>query len=133
MKYIAKQYALALFESLEKKAEAEQTEIIKRFAEVLLKNNDRGLLPKIYQQLSRIRREKTGRHDITLVTAEKAPQKLIEEISEKFGRQVDIEEIVDPEMGGGAKILINNEYLIDGTFKGRVERLTQQILAGNIS
>ena len=60
-KYTPKQYATALFESLQEKG-VNVDVVVKNFAKMLAGNYDRALLPKIVMQLKKLERTHAGRH-----------------------------------------------------------------------
>jgi F-type H+-transporting ATPase subunit delta len=126
-KYTAKQYAAALFDSLQEKG-AKTDAVVKSFAKILVANYDRALLPKIAMQLAKLERATLGRHDVVLTSARPLTTGVISEIKKKVGENSGITEVVDPSVLGGLKILINDELVIDGTVKGRIERMKQQLL-----
>lgn len=126
-KYTAKQYAIALFDSLQDKG-ASVDAVVKRFAKVLVANYDRALLPKIVMQLKKLERAKLGRHDVVLTSARPLSKAAVAEVKKKVGEKSGISEVVDPSVLGGLKVLINDEMVIDGTVKGRIERMKQQLL-----
>lgn len=126
-RYTAKQYAVALFDSLhEKGASADQ--VIKRFAKVVVANYDRALVPKIAVQLKKLERAKFGRHDVVLTSARPLTKEILAEVKKKVGADSGITEVVDPAVLGGLKVLINDELVIDGTYKSRIDRTVQQLL-----
>ena len=126
-RYTAKQYATALFESLSEKG-ANEAALVKRFAKILVTNYDKAQLPKIAMQLKKLERAKLGRHDVVLTSAQPLEKSVIAEVKKKVGGSSGITEVVDPAVLGGLKVLINDELVIDGTLKSRIDRTVQQLL-----
>jgi F-type H+-transporting ATPase subunit delta len=126
-RYTPKQYANALFDSLQEKG-ANKDAVIKKFAGVVAKNYDRALLPKIVMQLKKLERSKAGQHEVVLTSARPLEKAVIADVKKKVGENSGITEVVDPSVLGGLKVLINDELVIDGTLKHRIERMTEQLL-----
>lgn len=126
-RYTPKQYAAALFEALHEKG-VKTDVVVKRFAECVVKNYDKALLSKIVMQLKKLERAQLGRHDVVLTSAKPLEKVVITEVKKKVGENSGITEVVDPSVLGGLHVLINDELVIDGTVKGRIERMTQQLL-----
>ncbi len=127
-RYTPKQYATALFESLQDAKPSDQASLVKRFADVLVKHYDRSLLPKIAMQLKKLERAKGGRHEVVLTSARPLDKAVIKEVKAKVGENSGITEVVDPAVLGGLKVLINDEIVIDGTYKTRVSRLVESVI-----
>lgn len=127
MKYTPKQYATALFESLQEKG-ANPDAVVKSFAKMLAGNYDRALLPKVIMQLKKLERTKAGKHDVVLTSARPLEKQVIAAVKQKVGEKSEIREVVDGAVLGGIKILINDEVVIDGTLKTRIERTVEQLL-----
>jgi len=130
-RYTPKQYASALFESLQDAKPSDQASLLKRFAGVLVKNYDRSLLPKIAMQLKKLERAKGGRHEVVLTSARPLDKGTIAEVKAKVGANSGITEIVDPDVLGGLKVLINDELVIDGTYQARIKRVVEAAMRAN--
>ena len=128
MKYPIKKYAQALYESTAGKSQAQQEKALQSFVALLIRYNDRSLLPRIIESYGKIRRKTEGLTKVELTTAEKASGKIKTEIKKKLGEGAEMNEIVEPEVLGGLKLIINDEYLIDGTLQSRVEKLYQSLM-----
>lgn len=132
-KYTAKQYAMALFDSLNEKGANKdlsadrQALIIKRFAAILTKNYDRFLFPKIAMQLKKLERGREGRHEVVVTSARPLEKDVITDIKKKVGENSVVKETVDPAVLGGVKVLVNDELVIDGTLKTRISRLVEAV------
>ena len=123
-----RKYAKALASVLEKaESKSEAEKIAKRFKHLLYK---RGMVKKsgqILQEFSRILKEKDGREAVVvsaLKLESKTKNKIEKNLAEKGYR---MEEKVDPSLIGGIALILGNEYLIDGTLKGKLKRLEKII------
>jgi len=126
-RYTPKQYATALFESLNEKG-VKTDVVVKSFAGVVAKNYDRALLPKIVMQLKKLERSKGGVHEVVLTSARPLEKTVIAEIKKKVGEGSHIKEVVDESVLGGLKILINDEMVIDGTYRARINKMVEAAL-----
>ena len=124
----SKQYATALYEALETAKATERDLVVRRFAGVVTKNYDRALLPKIIMQLKKLQKVHGGQHEVVLTSARPLEKATIEEVKKKVGANSNITEVIDPNVLGGLRVLINDEIVIDGTLKGRIDRTVQQLL-----
>ncbi len=126
-RYTPKQYATALFESLQEKG-VNADAVVKSFAQMLAGNYDRALLPKVIMQLKKLERTKAGKHEVVLTSAKPLEKSVVVQVKQKVGEKSDIREVIDPSVLGGVKILINDEVIIDGTLKRKIERTVEQLL-----
>ena len=127
-RFSPKQYATALFESLQEAKPSEQDMIVKSFASMLAKHYDRGLLPKIVMQFKKLERAHGGAHEVVVTSARPLDRSVLKQIGEKVGTKSRIKEVIDPFALGGIKVLINDELVIDGTYQGRIARTVQHLL-----
>ncbi len=88
------------------------------------------LLTDIYAQFEMLRREAEARVYVHVVSAqpvsEAQSQALNERLKKRFGREVDLDIEVDPALIGGAIIRAGDE-VIDGSVRGRIERLSRDV------
>ncbi len=127
MRYSVKKYAEALYEATKGRRASEQEKLVVEFFRLLDRYHDRSLLPRIIEQYEKLRRKKEGVAKVEITMTKKVSAKIKSEIEKKVGK-AEIVEKVQPEILGGMKLIINEEYLIDGTFQGRVEKLYQALL-----
>lgn len=129
MRYPVKKYAQALYESSRGKSGAESEKIAKAFVALLDHYHDRSLLPRILGLYEKIRRQQEGIIKVETITAKKLTSKIKGEIEKRFNGKVEVDEKVHPEVLGGVKLIINDEYQVDGTLKGRVDKLYKALIA----
>ena len=87
-----------------------------------------ALLPKIVMQFKKLERLHGGRHEVVLTSARPLEKAIIAEVKKKVGENSGIKEVIDPQVLGGVRILINDEIIIDGTLKSRIEKTVEQLL-----
>lgn len=129
MRYPVKKYAQALYESSKGKSSSESDKVAQAFIALLDHYHDRSLLPRILTLYEKIRRQKESITKVETITAKKLSSKTKEDVEKKFGGKVEIHEKVHPEVLGGIKLIVNDEYQIDGTMQGRVEKLYKALMA----
>jgi F0F1-type ATP synthase delta subunit len=129
-RYTPKQYASALFESLSEKG-ANVDAVVKGFVKMLVGNYDKALLPKILMQFKKLERTKAGRPEVVLTSARPLEKSVIADVKKKVGENSGITEVVNPKVLGGVRILINDEVVIDGTYRTRVRRMVEDVVRVN--
>lgn len=128
MRYTPKKYAQALFEATNGVSKGEQEKFFGAFTQLLKRNNDSSLLPRILAAYEQRARAVRGEHKVRITTAKKAQKALLEKIQKRFSGKADIVEEVDERVLGGVKMLIDDQYVIDATFQGRVEQLYNHLM-----
>lgn len=127
MKITPKQYAIALYETTKNVGGAELEKRIKNFTTILKKNNALSLADKIIQQYYKYYRTKKNISKIEVASSQKLGSETLNKILEKFSKQVEIEEKIDPSLIGGIVIKIDENTLIDGSVKRKLEDLKKSL------
>lgn len=98
----------------------------RNFLRALAANRRLALLPQIAAQFEKLRAETEGVADVEVVAAREiaAPQekRLQAALAKRLGREVRMHTRIDESLIGGA-IVRAGDLVIDGTLKGRLERL----------
>ena len=123
MKYRPSQYAQALWAALIGKSEAEQKKIVGRFVELLVRHRVIGKAHAISAAYEKLALQKRGERLVQIETATPASEKLKQEIRTALGKNIHIEERVNPQMLGGVKMLIDDEILIDASVGRQIKNL----------
>ncbi|MDZ4285715.1 MAG: F0F1 ATP synthase subunit delta, partial [Candidatus Sungbacteria bacterium] len=105
------------------KTVADQKKIVKRFAEMLIKDRAAVKLPAICMAYEKLQQKKQGIHSVRLETVAPATEKLKNEIHAILGKEINFEEVVNPHLLGGVKILLDNEILIDASAKHHIDTM----------
>ena len=96
------------------------------FLRTLAENRRLALLPEIAAQFERLRADVEGLVDVTVIAAREiaAPQQssLEAALAKRLGREVRMHTRIDESLLGGA-IVQAGDLVIDGSLKGRLERL----------
>ena len=102
----------------------------RNFLGILAQNRRLHLLPEVAAQFERLRAEVENAVDVEIVSAlpvESAQRaSLVNALEKRFGKQVRLRETIDEAMVGGALVRAG-DLVIDGTLKGRLERLAVQM------
>ncbi|MEX0733513.1 MAG: F0F1 ATP synthase subunit delta [Steroidobacteraceae bacterium] len=116
----------ALVEFLAGIAGKAATEQSRNFLRTLAENRRLGHLPQIAAQFETLRAEVEGVVDVEVIAAREiaAPQKkrLTEALKQRLGRDIRMHTRIDETLFGGA-IVRAGDLVIDGSLKGRLERL----------
>ncbi len=100
---------------------------------LLVRRGRAGLVPVIARQFERIERDREGRvtaqvtSAIALTDAQRA--NLRDQLGQRSGKTVDLDERVDPSIMGGLVVRIGDE-LIDASIAGRLRRIQAQLTGG---
>ncbi|MCK5084438.1 MAG: F0F1 ATP synthase subunit delta [Candidatus Pacebacteria bacterium] len=128
MKITPKQYAISLYESTKKVDKLEIEKRIKKFVDILEKNNDLSLSDKIINEYNKFNRNLRGVSKIEIASNDKLNSETLNKIIQKFKNQIEIKEKIDKSLIGGMVIKIDEDILIDGSVKRKLEDLKKNIL-----
>ncbi len=99
---------------------------------LLVKNGREGYINLIYDEFRALRGDRENIAQVEVVTAQSlSPEdrtKLTEHLTAALGKRVKIEERIEPELLGGARLEIDGK-VIDGTLRAKLAQL-QAVLAG---
>jgi F-type H+-transporting ATPase subunit delta len=102
----------------------------KRFVQVLAANKRLPLLPEIQALFEALRAEEQATLDVSVASAyplsEAEFEKLKTALSRRFDREVTMVSEVDASLIGGA-VIRAGDVVIDGSLKGRLEKLRETI------
>ncbi|HEY7905849.1 MAG TPA: F0F1 ATP synthase subunit delta [Wenzhouxiangella sp.] len=106
------------------------SEAFGRFLSALAHYDRLLLLPDVYAQFETLRREAEARVYVHVLSAQEVSDEqtktLTEQLKKRFGRDIDLDVEVDPALIGGAIIRAGDE-VIDGSVRGRIERLSREV------
>ena len=127
MKITPKQYAISLYDSTKDVDDTELNKRISNFVNILRKNNDLSLSGKIIEHYYKYRREQKNISKVEITSHDKLDSETIDNIIKKFNKQVEVEEKVDKTLLGGIIIKIDDNTLIDGSVKRKLENLKSHL------
>ena len=102
----------------------------KRFVQVLAANKRLPLLPEIHEQFEALRAEEQATLDVAITSAyplsEAELERLKVALGRRFDKEINMESTVDESLIGGALIRAG-DTVIDGSIKGRLEKLAETV------
>lgn len=123
MRYTSRQYGAALLGTLEGKTKKKREEVLRHFFSLLRKNRDTGRLSAILREVERIHLRKEGLKKVEIESAAPLTREIKKETSRLMGGKAFLREYVKPDLLAGAKILVNDELLIDASARRRLRQL----------
>lgn len=129
MKITPKQYAISLYESTQNTDKAEILQRISNFIDILKKNNDLSQINKIIQYYHEHYRKIKKITKIEITSSKKLSSGMISKILQKFNKQIEMEEKIDPRLMGGIVIKINDNTLIDGSIRKKLNDLRDKLIS----
>ncbi|MCR4284116.1 MAG: ATP synthase F1 subunit delta [Parcubacteria group bacterium] len=131
MKITPKEYAVGLFNSAYGKDEDEVKNIINKFVDLLIKNNDLSKAGKIYDIFSSLWNKAEGIVESEVTTAKKLDKESIESlknflIKQSKAKKMIIREKIDKNILGGM-IVRYNDKILDRSLKTKIKNLSNSI------
>lgn len=120
-------YAKALVQSLDGAPEKEQREIVVRFKSLLKKRGDLCHLSLVLQEFTKLWEERKGKI-ARVISATELPMSLafeMKSILKKKGYQAREEQ--QKSLIGGVAVFFGNEYVIDNSVQGKLQKLKAQL------
>ena len=131
MKFTAKQYAQALFDSITSTNPKDQENVLDNFVEVLAQNNDLKLFDQISEEFHKLELKEKGKIQAEVTTATpltpSSEKNLIHELNELVKSQVELKKRVDENIVGGVVIQIE-DTVIDASVKKSLEDLKNNLI-----
>lgn len=123
MKHKPIDYARAFAKAASKKLTKEaQTELVRRFVALVIRNHDTFQFKKILTAAEQILREISGQRKIVIETARE--QAGLKSRFEKMLRPDDIVQIkITPELIAGVRITINDELVFENTVRRKLNKI----------
>ncbi len=128
MKTTPKQYAISLYEATKNVDKFRAGERIKNFVNILKKNNDLSLANKIKDEYNKYYRNQKNISKIEIASNAKLSSETLNKIIQKFKNQIEVEEKIDKSLIDGIVIKINDDILIDGSVKRKIENLRKKLV-----
>lgn len=104
----------------------------KQFVKVLTDNKRLMVLPEIHATYEALKAEQEKSLEVSVISfasmSDKQKQALSESLKSRLQREITINETVDPSILGGA-IIRAGDLVIDGSVKGKLEKLKTEIAA----
>lgn len=127
MKITPKQYAVGLYESTKGVDRLKSEQRVGNFVNILRRNNDLSLITEIIEQYYKHYRKEKNISKIEIASNDKLSSETLNKIIQKFSKQIEIEEKIDKSLVGGVVLKIDDNILIDGSVKRKLEDLRNSI------
>jgi F-type H+-transporting ATPase subunit delta len=127
MKITPKQYAISLYETTKNVDKFKVEKRIENFVDILKKNNDLSLADKIINEYNKYHRDLRGISKIEVTSSDKLDSETLNKIIQKFKNQIEVEEKIDKSLINGIVIKINDDVLIDGSVRRKLEDLKKSL------
>ncbi|MDP2735806.1 MAG: F0F1 ATP synthase subunit delta [bacterium] len=118
-------YARALLSAFLKAPEKEQRGIAARFRQLLKKRGDLKLASSVLQEFCKLWESRNGIVARVVTAKESSVTDAVKKALDRQGYQVAKEQ--DPRLVGGAAVFLGNEYLVDNSVKGRLQKLQSML------
>lgn len=122
MKFRPQWYAQAFVLALDEKKVPEE-KLRERLLAVIKRNGDLPHLGKILREAERLVLRKLGLKKVLIESARPVAKARFEELRKTFAERDIVEAKIVPELIAGAKITIDDEWTIDASLKGRLQKL----------
>ena len=129
MKITSKQYAQALYESIQGRSKKEIGEVMRNFACFLVARRETSKVNEIIEHFLKISEKASGEIRAKIKTAHPLDKNTIAEIKKYLTRLLDAKDVVlnteiDSDILGGI-IIQYEDKVIDGSLRGRLEKLRE--------
>ena len=128
MKTSPKQYAISLYEATKSASKEEAPELVANFIKLLRINNDFSKVNRIVEEYHVYYRKQKGIAKLKVSSSEKLGSATVNGIVKHFDKQVELEEAIDENLLGGITLEIDDNILIDGSVKKKLETLRESII-----
>jgi len=130
MKYSAKQYSLALMQSLQDTSPKDQEKVLDNFVKVLAENNDLRLFDQIEQEFHKLDLAKQGIKQVEVKSAhplnKENERAILEQLNKLVKGKVELKKEVDERLIGGVVIRMEDQ-VIDASVKNQLEQLKENL------
>ena len=123
MRYTNVQYAQALVEALGKSKGKERSLIVQRFFAMLQRHHAISRVSRILEQFEKHSLKSEGLIKVEVRSAAPLTDEVRQHIGAALKKKVYLEEIVDPGLLGGMKMVVGNEILIDASAKRHIDAM----------
>lgn len=131
MKISAKQYALALYEAIQGKKDGEVRADMKKFVEMLAKNNDFKKRVEIIRELDKIFKREEGILEAEVTSANPLKREMVKELKEYIekvsnSKKIELKENIDKNILGGV-IIKYEDQIIDGSLRMQLNEMGNKL------
>ena len=123
MRYRPLQYAEALHEAMKGASAMDARVLARGLARTLLRHRMLGKTGVILAAYEKLALRRQGMQKVRIETPSKASEYLKKEIQKALGTRINFEEVIDPALLAGVKILVDDELLIDASAKRQIDSM----------
>lgn len=123
MRYSPRQYAAALLALLKGRSEVEQQRLQKQFLVLVGQKGDSRRLGLILKEVEKQDLREQGLKKVLVETPDPVTPQIKKGIRAVLGKDILIQEKINPGLIAGIKILINDEILVDASAKTQLRKL----------
>ena len=123
MRYSPRQYAAALLALLKGRPEAVEQRLQRQFLVLVGQKGDSRRLGLILKEVEKQDLREQGLKKVLVETPDPITPQIKKGIREVLGKDILIQEKINPELIAGIKILINDEILVDASAKTQLRKL----------
>lgn len=131
MKYSAKQYAKALFESLESTDHKDQDKVLDNFANVLSENNDLRLFEAIAEEFHKLELAAKGMKQAEVISAHAISghmeKEILDEVNKLVKGKAELKKKIDEDLIGGVVIRVD-DLEIDASVRNSLLQLKSNLI-----
>ena len=113
----SKQYAIALYQTIKNKNEQEIQKLLGNFFSIVKKNGDRFLLKQILNHFQQIAQKNGDLNHLKIITTQGYKDL---PLSADWN---EVKKEIRPNIIGGVIAIINHQYLIDNSIKGKINKI----------
>lgn len=123
MRHSPKQHASALLLAMADKSPEERKKILRQFLSLLSRRGDSPRLGLILREVERQYLREAGLKKVVLEAPNAVPAKVKKEVEGILGKNLLIQEKINPRILAGIKVLVNDELLIDASAETQLRKL----------
>jgi len=127
MRYPAHIYAKALIDVIKSSKPEDEGRIIKNFTKLIQNNGDETHSRKIIEETARLSRKNSGTHNVVIESARAMSSNNKKGVANFIKPGDTVIEKINPELIAGTRIVIDDEMQLDGTLKGKLDKVFENI------
>ena len=128
MKYKTRDLAALLLALVKDAPQKEIPNLINKFVDYIKETHATALLPRILKTFDAFWNREHGIKKALITVSKPMTKEERQKVGAALGEETELEEIIEPEIIGGMKIMID-DLLVDASLKRRLEDLKQTIIS----
>lgn len=128
MKYKTRDLAALLLALVKDAPQKEIPSLVNKFVDYIKETHATALLPRILKTFDTLWNKEHGIKKAFITVSKPMTKEEKQKVGSVLGEDAELEEVVEPEIIGGMKIMID-DLLVDASLKRRLEDLKQTIIS----